>query len=128
MTPLILNPDTRFSSFISFKLQPFYPHTRAPCYAPNMRGRNCDKRKIQLKQRYGENRISSISIKPKTCISTELYRDHVDKAHLLTLSRSSFRSCIQHDDGYVYIAETCSYFDVYDESCVQNVFLIIFYI
>jgi len=84
--------------------------------------------KNQLKQRYRETRLSAISIKPKTCSSTEIYGGHGDKAHLLTPSRSPFTSCIQPDDVYVCIAETCSYFDVYDESYVYNVNLIIFHI
>jgi len=87
-------------------------------YPPNTRSRNCDKRKTQIKQRYREKRVSSISIKPNTCSNTELYRGHGDNAHLLTPSRSLFRSYIQHHDGYACIAETCSCFDMYDESRV----------
>jgi hypothetical protein len=99
----------------------------APHYPPNTRGRNFDKRKTQIKQSYRENRISSVSIKLNTCSNTELYRGHGDKAHLLTPSRSPFRSYIQPDDGYACIAETCSCFDTYDESRVYNINLIIFF-
>ena len=107
MTSLILDLGTRFTSFVSFSLQPYLPSCTDTSIT-HQKGRKCNKHRTQIRQRYIEKREYSIMIKTNTSSSTELYRGQGDKAILL--SKSPFRSWIQPDDGYICIAETCSCF------------------